>query len=98
MVKLEQGPQQHHVLTVTSLHYKESVIEYVHVGIDVGGGGGGGGGRVGVSVVIVVIGRLWYKRKKRLQKEHAGGPREDVSVANSVCLRFVEPLLTISVI
>ena len=40
MVELEQGPRQHHVLTVTSLHYKESVIEYVHVGIGVGEGGG----------------------------------------------------------
>ena len=78
MVELEQGPQQHHVLTVTSLYYKESVIEYVHVGIGVGRGCV----VLGVSVVTVVIGRFWYKRNKKAAER---ARRRAESVANSVC-------------
>ena len=57
----DQGPQEHKVLTVTSLHYRESISQYVYAGIGVGGGCV----VVVASVVVVVAGRYWYKRKKR---------------------------------
>ena len=49
----DQGPQEHKVLTVTSLHYRESMSQYVYARI------GAGGERVVLvaSVVIVVAGR-----------------------------------------
>ncbi|CAI8032247.1 hypothetical protein GBAR_LOCUS18247 [Geodia barretti] len=86
----EQGPQQHQVLTVTSLRYKESLSGYVYAGIGVGGGCV----VLGVSVVAVVIGRFWYKRKKtaaqrarrRAERRHAarngGGRGEDEASDN----------------
>ena len=57
----DQGPLEHKVLTVTSLHYRESMSQYVYAGIGVGGGCV----VLVASVMVVVAGRYWYKRKKR---------------------------------